>query len=186
MFIFKFISLYIFIFNKKKKKGDSSNFLSICKMKCVNQLRFLIISINSILSISTNLNKFALFKLGNEKNFKFIQNFENSYLLKNFQVREDNSFKLLNCLLLSSKNNLTKSVSYELTNNTIVNCKSYSSYLKNSSQAEISLSPESRIFSKSRDKIYVSTFNEVCNQDDFICNSTLSCNNGFCQCSSGE
>lgn len=97
------------------------------KMKCNIQLRFLLISINALLSLGINLKKFDLYQFENELNFKFVQDFENSYLLEDFHVTNENSLKLLKCLVLSSKNRLTKSVSYELTNSSTIRCKSYSS-----------------------------------------------------------
>ena len=154
------------------------------KMKCNVQLRFLLISINALLSLGINLKKFDLYQFENELNFKFVQDFENSYLLEDFHVTNENSLKLLKCLVLSSKNRLTKSVSYELTNSSTIRCKSYSSYLQNSSHAEISLSSQSKIFSMTREKL--SSYNEFCNGDDFFCSTSLSCINGLCQCSSGE
>ena len=153
-------------------------------MKCNFQLRFLIISINALLSLGINLKKFDLYQFDNELNFKFVQDFENSYLLGDFHVTNGNTLKLLKCLVLSSKNRLTKSVSYELTNSSTIHCKSYSSYLQNSSQAEISSSSQSKIFFMTREKL--SSHNEFCNEDDYICSTTLSCINGLCQCNSGE
>ena len=153
-------------------------------MKYNFQFRFLLISINALLSLGINFNKFDLYQFENELNFKFVQDFENAYLLEDFYVTNEKSLNLLKCLVLGSKNRLTKSVSYELTNRSTISCKSYSSHLQNSSQTEISSSSQSKIFFMTRGKL--SSYNEFCNEDEFFCSSTLSCINGLCLCSSGE
>ena len=88
---------------------------------------FIILTFNIALSLSlqSDSNKFYLYKFNNRMAFKFNLNFENMYLLESYQTSEQ-TLDLMRCIALSSKNVLTKAISYEVNADLTVSCKSYS------------------------------------------------------------
>ena len=88
----------------------------------------IILAINIALSLSlySDSNRFYLYKFNNSMAFKFDLNFENMYLLESFYQTSEQKLDLMRCIALSSKNNLTKAISYEVNADLTVSCKSYS------------------------------------------------------------
>ena len=117
---------------------------------------FIILTIKIVLSLSlhSDSNKFYLYKFNNSMAFKFDLNFENMYLLESYQTSEQ-KFGIMRCISLSSKNILTKAISYEVNADLTVSCKSYSplNFLSTDILVPASLQSRSRIYIRKEIKI---------------------------------
>ena len=110
---------------------------------------FVIYAIKIVLCLSLNSDpiKFYAYKFNNSKAFSFNLNFENRYLLESFST-SDQTFSLLSCISLSSKNSLAKAISFEVNDDLSISCKSFSPLNLLSTDILISASSKSRIYLK--------------------------------------
>jgi hypothetical protein len=108
---------------------------------------FVIYAIKIVLCLSLNSDpiKFYSYKFNNSKAFCFNLNFENRYLLESFSTSEQ-TFSILSCISLSSKNSLAKAISYEVNDDLSISCKSFSPLNLLSTDILISASSKSRIY----------------------------------------
>ena len=117
--------------------------------------QFIIIAIKIALSLGLHSDsiKFYLYKFNNSMAFKFDLNFENMYLLESFYQTSEQKLDLMRCIALSSKNNLTKAISYEVNADLTVSCKSYSPLNFLSVDIFVPASLQSRIYLRREIKI---------------------------------
>ena len=89
-------------------------------------ISFVLITIKIVFCLSSYLPSvmYTLYQ-HNVQNYKFTQNFESMHLLKSYKTNRK-TFSVVECLSLSLKNSSIKAITYEVNNDSMIDCKLYS------------------------------------------------------------
>ena len=103
---------------------------------------FVVITFKIALGLSLNLTSvmYTLYQYNENLTFKFSPNFESLHLLESFKKNRE-TFSIVECLLLSFKNSSIKAITYELNNESTIDCKLYSALVIKYSDLIITSSP---------------------------------------------
>ena len=90
-------------------------------------ISFVLISVEIALGLCLNVNsiKFKLYKFNGCQSVKFTPNFESMFLSESFRSNCQ-TFSILKCLSLSLKNSSIKAITYQVNDDSTIDCKSYS------------------------------------------------------------
>ena len=78
-----------------------------------------------VIGLNSNSMRFKLFSFNGSQNFKFTSNFESMFLSESYRSNRQ-TFSILKCLSLSLKNSSIKAITYQVNNDSTIDCKSYS------------------------------------------------------------
>ena len=89
-------------------------------------LSFLLISVEIALGLSSNVNsiKFKLYKFNGCQSVKFTPYFESMHFLDSYKINRP-KFSIVECTSLSFRNSSIKAITYEVKNDSTIECKLY-------------------------------------------------------------
>ena len=94
-------------------------------MNFLISLLFITFKIATVIGLNSNSIRFKLYQYDGSQNFKFTPNFESMFLSESHKTNLQ-TFSILKCLSLSLKNSSIKAITYEVNNDSTIECKLYS------------------------------------------------------------